>query len=242
MKSTLLKPLSFLDIFVRFFSGFGAGISGSVILLIVLFLGWSIVGNTLSPADVSTNEFGISEMVEGTHPLFAYFVVLAVFLGILAANLSYILISTVVSEHYLFRTTLLTDVFFGNLVLLILMIPVYALMNSYFGYMSIGVAAIVHAVLASLLSFFTLEIINWSKYLMVNLYGLLVGFVLFTLVAILFFSNKTIFAFFLLPLLFGFLAMGNALAQSVYEWFYKTYGNDFLNSETRFGDDYGKDW
>lgn len=240
MRSTLLKPVSLLDIFVRFFSGFGAGVAGAVILLIVLFLGWSIVGSTLSPADITTNEFGISIAAKGTHPLFVYFVILAVFLGILAANISHILMSTVVSEHYLFRTTLLTDVFFGNLILLIFMIPVYAMMNSHFGYTSIGVAALIHAILSALLSFFTLEIINWSKYLMVNLYGLLVGLVLFTMVAILFFSNKTIFAFFLMPLLFGFLAMGNAIAQSVYEWFYKTYGNDFLNSETRFGDDYGQ--
>jgi len=240
MKSTLLKPLSFLDIFIRFFSGFGAGVAGAVILLIVLFAGWSIVGSTLSPAEITTNEFGISQMEEGIHPLFIYFVVLAVFLGVLAANLSYILISTVVSEHYAFRTTLLTDIFFGNLILLILMIPVYAMMNGHFGYTSIGLAALIHAILSSLLSFFTLEIINWSKYLMVNLYGLLVGLILFVIVSILFFSNKTIFAFFFLPFLFGFLAMGNALAQSIYEWYYRTYGNDFLNSETRFGDDYGQ--
>ena len=240
MKSTLLKPVSFLDIFIRFFAGFGAGVAGAVILVIILFLGWGIVGSTLSPADAVTNEFGVSTVVEGTHPMFVYFVVLAVFLGILAGNLSYILMSTLISEHYEFRTTLLTDVFFGNLVLLILMIPVYAMMNSYFGYTSIGAAAVIHAILAAILSFFTLEIINWSKYLLVNLYGLLMGLILFTIVAILFFSNKTIFAFFVLPLLFGFLAMGNALAQSIYEWYYRTYGNDFLNSETRFGDDYGK--
>jgi hypothetical protein len=75
---------------------------------------------------------------------------------------------------------------------------------------------------------------------MVNLYGLLLGFILFILISILFFSNKTLFAFFVLPFLFGFLSMGNALSQSIYEWFYKTYGNDFLNMDTRFGDDYGK--
>ena len=240
MRSTLLKPVSFLDIFIRFFSGFGAGIAGAVILLIVLFLGWSIVGTTISPTDITTNEFGVVISTESTHPLFVYFVVLAVFLGVLAANLSYILISTVISEHYSFRTTLLTDVFFGNLVLLILMLPVYAMLNNYFGYASMAIGAIIHAVLSSLLSFFTLEIINWSKYLMVNLYGLLLGMVLFVGVGIIFFSNKTVFAFFFLPFLFGFLAMGNSLAQSIYEWFYKTYGNDFLNSETRFGDDYGK--
>ncbi len=239
MKSTLLKPLSFLDVFIRFFSGFGAGVAGSVILLIVLFMGWGIVGNTLSPANVTTNEFGVSEMVTGTHPLFIYFVVLASFLGILASSVSYILMSTVVSEHYHYRTTLLTDVFFGNLILLILMIPVYAIMNSYFGYESIGIAAVIHAILSAILSFFILEIINWSKYLLVNLYGLILGLILFTIVAVLFFSNKTIFAFFVLPLLFGFLSMGNALAQAAYEWFYHAYGNDFLNSENRFGDDYG---
>ena len=241
MKSNLLKPLTFLDVFVRFFSGFGAGIAGSVILLIVLFLGWGIVGNTLSPDTVATNEFGVATVTTGTHPLFAYFIVLAVFLGVLAANISHILMSTVVSEHYAFRTTLLTNVFFGNLILLILMIPVYIIMNGYFGHIAIGVAALIHAVLSAILSFFILEVINWSKHLLVNLYGLVIGLILFTIVAVLFFSNKTVLAFFVFPFLFGFLSMGNAIAQAVYEWFYKAYGNDFLNIDTRFGDDYGQE-
>jgi hypothetical protein len=240
MKKTLLKPISLLDIFIRFFSGFGAGVTGSIISLIILFLGWSIVGSAISPTDLPVNEFGISVAPEATHPLFTYFVILAVFLGILASSVSYVLISTLISEHYSFRTTLLTDVFFGNLILLVLMIPLYTVVNAKFGYMSIGISAGLHATLSALLSFFTLEIINWSKYLMVNLYGIILGFIIFSIVSILSFSDKTVFAFFILPFLFGFLSMGNALAQSIYEWFYKTYGNDFLNIETRFGDDYGK--
>ena len=240
MRSTLLKPVSLLDIFIKFISGFGAGVSGSVISLIILFMGWSIVGKTLSPTELPVNEFGISVTPEATHPLFSYFIVLAVFLGILASSVSYIIISTLISEHYSFRTTLLTDVFFGNLILLILMIPIYTIVNAKFGYTNIGIAAGLHATLSAILSFFTLELINWSKYLMVNLYGIILGFILFTIISLLSFSDKTVFAFFVLPFLFGFISMGNALAQSLYEWFYKTYGNDLLNLETRFGDDYGK--
>ncbi len=240
MKGHLLRPVSFLDIFIRFFSGFGAGLSGAIIMLIVLFLSWSIVGDTLAPKDVALNEFGVAIETQSTHPLFAYFVVLAAFLGIIASNIAYILIATFISEYYSFRTTLLTDVFFGNLIILILMIPVYVVMTNYFGNDGIGIASFMHVILSVILSFFTLEIINWSKHLLVNLYGFILGIICFVLVSLVFYSNKTALAFFVLPLLFGFLAMGNAMAQSIYEWFYKTYGNDFLNIETRFGEDYGK--
>ena len=90
-------PLS--QIILRFFTGFLAGIAGSVVLMLILFAGWSIVGSALSSVAQSTNEFGVIVGGESTHPLFVYFVLLATFLGVLIANIAYTFLFTLIEER-----------------------------------------------------------------------------------------------------------------------------------------------
>ena len=235
------SSLSLAQILLRFFAGFGAGFAGAIVLGIVILLSWSIVGGTLAPPDTAFNEFGVRIDQMPTHPLFLHVVTLAVFLGAIVANVGYVFLSTALEKRYDHRATVITHTFFGNLILLVLILPVYMIMSRSFGSSGIGLAGIIHVMLATLFTFFVLEIINQSKYLLVNVYGAIIGLVFFFFFAIwLAGNNPTVLAFLTLPLLVGFIALGNGIAESLYNWIYRIYGSDFLNIETRFGTDYGK--
>ncbi len=79
------KPVTLSQIFISFLTGFGAGIAGTAVLAIIIFLSWSVIGGVLSPQEVPLNEFGVQIDAPQTHPLFLHFVVLAVFLGSMVA-------------------------------------------------------------------------------------------------------------------------------------------------------------
>ncbi|MBT3349106.1 hypothetical protein HN954_02455 [bacterium] len=235
------KPLGLSQIFMRFFTGLGAGFTGSIVLGIVLFLTWGIVGNTLSATPTMPDDLGLSIAPNSTHPLFLFFVILGVFLSILIANLANVLLIGIVDEKYQHRSTLLSHTFFGNLALLLLIIPVYFAVAKTWGPESAGFAALFHVIISSLFSFFVLEVLNEKKYLIVNVYGAIIGLILFALAGLLLSVNTAMLAFLALPMLLGFFAAGNGIAQSIYAWIYTTYGSDLLNSDTRFGEDYGKE-
>mgnify|MGYP003963701593 CR=1 FL=1 len=172
------KPLGLSQIFMRFFTGLGAGFTGSIVLGIVLFLTWGIVGNTLSATPTMPDDLGLSIAPNSTHPLFLFFVILGVFLSILIANLANVLLIGIVDEKYQHRSTLLSHTFFGNLALLLLIIPVYFAVAKTWGPESAGFAALFHVIISSLFSFFVLEVLNEKKYLIVNVYGAIIGFYL----------------------------------------------------------------
>ncbi len=241
MKNLNQTDITFPSIFSRFLVGFGSGFIGTIVLGIVLFLSWSVVGETLSPSDVVKNEFGISVQTE-SHPLFLSIITLAVFLATLASNISYVLLATMVDEKYSRRSTALTQVFFGNLVILILMLPAYAFSNQFFGQLGGSITGVFHLTLGTFFSFFVLEALHQSKYLIVNVYGMILGLILFFLIAgSLANSQSTASAFLLMfPVLLGSMAIGNRIGEVLYLWMYQNYGKDFLNVDTKFGSDYGE--
>lgn len=229
-------PLS--QIILRFFTGFGAGIAGSVILMLILFAGWSVVGTALSSTAASTNEFGVLVGGDSTHPLFVYFVLLATFLGVLAANVTYTFLFTLVEEKYVHRTTTITHSFFGNLILMILLLPAYIVGGNKAGVEGVQRVVTFHIMLSGIFTFLILESLHWSKRVLVNMYALIIGLALFTLTSAATAANPTTGTLLAMPFFFGFIGMSNSLATAVYAWIYKTYGSDVLNTDTRFGSDY----
>lgn len=226
-------------IVINFFTGFGSGLIGTAIFGIMILLTWSIVGDTLSPSDIRLNEFGVQISQTDSHPLFLHFITLAIFLGILAGNIAFVILNTVVEDRYEHRSTAITHVFFANLIILILMLPGYVTMSNLFGSEGIAFAGVSHAILSVLFSFFALEFIHFTKYLFVSLYGALMGIVLFLLIgSFLVKGNTSLLAFLSLPLLMGLVLAGNGIVRAIYAWMYQTYGMDVLNIQTRFGDDY----
>lgn len=242
MEQEKFTPISSLsEIFFRFFAGIWAGTSGAIVMGIVLFLTWSIVGDTLLPNQEIISEFDRINQDNSTHPMFLAIVLMSVFLSSLVSNLVFCLINSILTERYPYRSTMLTQVFLGNITILILFIPVYLIVSGGHGPLGVGVVAISHAVLAGLFTFFASEILSTSTYIFISLYGAILGlvFLLFTgsrLVSI----NPTVLSFLALPMLLGFLNAGNAIVEMFYFWFRKVYGINFLETDKRFGSDYGR--
>jgi hypothetical protein len=232
-------PLS--QIILRFFTGFSAGLAGSVVFMLILFAGWSVVGDALSSTAETTNEFGVLVGNSDTHPLFVYFVLLATFLGVLASTATYTFLMTLVEERFTLRATAITHSFFGNLVLMILLLPAYILASNKSGVEGVTNMVLMHILLSGVFTFLILEALHWSKYFLINIYALCIGLALYFLITTSLSGDTTTIALLAMPFLFGFLAMSNSLTNAIYEWFFRTYGSDVLNAETRFGSDYEKE-
>ncbi|MCK5461265.1 hypothetical protein KAI58_04745 [Candidatus Gracilibacteria bacterium] len=228
-------------IFLRFISGFGAGLAGTIVLGIILFFTWSMIGETITQSNVSRNEFGVDLSMQTVHPLFLGIVLIAVFLASLISNLIYCTIASTLEEKYYMKSTNLTHVFFGNLSILVFFLPVYLVASNTHGPAGIAIASLTHVILTAIFTFFILEILSTSSYILVSLYGIIIGLILFFFFGIIFSNGKTIIlSFIVLPLILSSLATGNGIAEMFYLWAEKTYGNDFLDSKKRFGKDYGR--
>lgn len=233
--------ITLFTIFLRFVGGFGAGLAGTIVLGIILFLTWSIIGETISQADVNKSEFGVELNEQNTHPLFMGVILVAVFLASLVSNLIYCILSTTLEEKYQARSTNLTQIFSGNLCILVFLIPLYLISTKSNGVNGVTIVAVAHILLTTIFTFFILEIFSTSTYIIVSLYGLILGLILFLLFEILLAGNTTIIlSFSILPLLLASLGAGNGIVEMFYYWLQKAYGMDFLDVDRRFGNDYGK--
>ncbi len=229
---------SIAHIIIRFFTGFGAGLSGSIVFLLILFAGWSVVGETLSVTPETMNEFGVLVGQNSTHPLFVYLVLLATFLGVLASTAAYTFLMTLIESRFTLRSTTLTHVFFGNLVLMIFLLPAYVVASSEIGLDGITSVVLAHILISGLFSFLVIESLHSNKYFLVKVYALIIALSFFFFMSTKLATNTTSLVILSMPFLFGFLAMTSSLAMAIYKWFYRTYGSDVLNIDTRFGSDY----
>jgi len=243
-KSSL--PFPNVRVFSKLFIGFGSGFVGSIVLGIILFFTWSIVGNALS--DISTNQ-SAEEMAlasldaeeQAAHPLFLSVVMFGVFLSALLANLTYVILSTSLFNRADIRSTALTHAFIGNIILGLLMLLVYIIGNISFGASGVSALGLFHWAVSVIFTVLSLEMLHQSKYALVNLYGLILGLCLFGMVgSLLAVGNIALVAFLSLPLLMACLGVGDGWAEWFYNKFYHSFGSDVLNVQTRFGDDYGQ--
>jgi hypothetical protein len=239
----ILTKMTLPNVFVNTLVGLASGLLGTMVLGLILLLTWSIVGEVLVPTDQqTTTEFGeILSHQQNTHPLFLSVVIWAVFMATLAANILQTLLITSIEERYTARATCITQVAVGNVMMLILTIPIYIMVSSQYGATGVAVGAFIHTTMSVIFSTLTLEIITLKKYILVSLYGLMLGLVMFFICFSIFGNNNpTIMAFVALPLLLGTMSFGLGITQLIYFWFADTYGNDFLDIDKRFGADYGR--
>lgn len=240
----LLTKITLPNVFINTLVGFAAGLLGTMVLGLILLLTWSIVGEVLAPTNQQvTSQLGeVLTHKQNTHPLFLSVVIWAVFMATLAANILQTVLISAIEERYTARATSLTQISIGNVIILLLMIPVYLMVSGQYGATGVAIAALIHCTLTVIFSVLAMEIIALKRYMLVSVYGLMVGLVLFFLCFNIFGNNNpTIMAFVALPLLLGMTAFGSGLTQLIYFWFADTYGNDFLDIEKRFGADYGRE-
>lgn len=240
----ILAKINLPNVFVSTLVGLAAGLLGTMVLGMILLLTWSIVGDVLMPTtEQATSEFGeILSHRQNTHPLFLSVVILGVFMATLAANILKTFLVTSIEEKYTARATCLTHVGIGNVVVLLMMIPVYILVSGNFGATGVAIVALIHSCISAIFSVLTIELISLRTYVLLSLYGMVCGMVIFFMTFNLFGgSNPTILAFVSLPLLLGSMSLGQGLFQLLYFWFADTYGNDFVDIDKRFGSDYGRE-
>ncbi len=242
-KGSFVPVTTISGVFFRFLGGIWAGALGSIVMGVILFFTWTIVGDILMDSqrvEVLDNGFSVSEATP-IHPLFIPIVLISIFLSGLVANLVFCVINTTMGERYPYRSTTLTHVFFGNLLILFLFIPIYLILGSIYGATGIGVSSITHVIIMGLFTFFVSEILSTSNYAFVSLYGAVLGLGLFVFWSS-FLADKspimlTLLAF---PLLLGFLNGSNAAVEMFYFWISEIYGVKFLETNKRFGSDYGR--
>jgi MFS family permease len=237
------KQRNIASLFTRFIIGFGAGLAGVLVLAIFFFLSQGIIGDFLTTsADEMTNDLGMSlGNIEPTS-LHLILIALAVFVSVLVATIAHAFLNLLVDSHYTKRATTLTHIFYGNIVFLLFMLPVYVLTNIYFETTtSILYIAILHAFLTSFFSISVLQVLHQGKYVLVNLYGNFLGFLLFLFLSIMIFQSQDniITAFLAFPLFLGLMAFGNRMLELIYAFLYTKSGIDMLSIDTTFGDDYG---
>lgn len=228
-----MTQFTFLNLITRTLTGLGGGILGTAVLLVIYILTVSIVAPVLTTA-------GDSETM--LSPLFIFILMGMIFASTLAANLiAPLLISFTARERYQRITTSLFQIFIVNIVVFLILIPIYLFATS-LGLEFIGYAAglqIVFSVLASALIF---EIIANYKYALLGVYSTIFAVLIAIAFCITLFQatgNATILLFLALPLLWGGVGFTFGLVGLIYQWIVNTWGTDYLATFQEYSKDYG---
>ena len=241
MKNEAIE-VSLSRVFFRMLIGFFSGLAGTMILGIVLFVAWGVVGDTIqsitfSPSDSLNPAFENTEV----HPLFLNFITLAIFLAALAGTLCYGTMICKSEDKEDKMTTTLTHIFIGNLVILVMILPLYYATSGMEAKIGIMLSTIVHSIMAVLYTAMVMEILQDQRHLMVNLFGVIFGIILFCWISTFVINNFSIFIFLTLPLLLSMVSAGATLVMMFYNWIIKIYGEDFMDVEKKYGKDYKKE-
>lgn len=230
----------FLTLIVKSFAGLGGGIVGMLILL-VIFLGASTILNSGWNTVIVD---GATADGSGKNPLFIFVFMAMIFLTSLTANILGPLFFTYVqSDKYVRRSTSMSQIFFMNLAIFILLAPLYMLLDSRNIISMISFLAGIHVVLSALASMAALEIIGNIRYALVGMYGVVFATVLSTATVLTIFEftghNPTVVLFATLPLLWASMGFYTVVCEMFYRWLWTLYGTDFLMSQVALGTDYG---
>lgn len=241
MSVDLQKDQSLVTLFTRFILGFGAGFVGMIVLVIILFSFQHIVGDFLVSPDQLVDDLGSAIGQIQTNPLFLTVITLAVFVSTLVTTMLYVFLNILVEPKYNKKSTTLTHVFFANVILLLLFLPVYVAVNQSLQTEGVRIVAILHAILACFFSVLVLQVLHQVEYTFVNLYGNIFGLLLFLFLSVVFGSgmSSAVLIFLSFPLFMGSMAFGNRMVEMIYAFFFRQFGLDMLNLDTTFGDDYG---
>ncbi|HEY5714049.1 MAG TPA: hypothetical protein VIT68_01740 [Candidatus Gracilibacteria bacterium] len=232
-------PVTLSTAFIRLFLGLGSGLVGTLILAIILFLSWNIVGEFITQATIANSDTGIMTEAPEVHPLFLNFITIAIFLSGLGATITYGVLISVVEERYPHRATMLTHVFVGNLVILIMMLPIYFFSSRIGVQNGILMSLFVHAILITIFSYLSMAITNQSQHLLMHTYGIVWSVVIFCFaLSFIVDKNIAILVFFTFPILLAATGFGTATTEMFYQWISKIYGIDFLNADKKYGNDY----
>ncbi|MBN1495047.1 hypothetical protein JW911_04950 [Candidatus Peregrinibacteria bacterium] len=224
--------MTFLALITRTISSLAGGIAGTLVLLIIYILSASIVSPVLMPQGEQTE----------VSPLFIFVLMAMIFAATLIANLiSPLLISFTQRDKYKRITTTLFQVFIINVVIFLILVPIY-FFSSQISYEFTSYAAGLQIAFGVLASALILEIISNYKYALLGVYSVIFAIVAGLALNILvyqFTGNATILLFIALPVLWGGVGFTYGIFIMFYHWVVETWGTDFLATSQEYSKDYG---
>ena len=225
------RPVSPLVLLLRALSGLGGGVVGTAVVIFIAFLGAGILQSAL----------GASSENDTIHPLFVFVFIAMMFLGSLASNLlGPLFIGLTDRKKYVGLTTSLYQIFAANLVILIVLVPVYMIVSGLKIEMLASVAAL-QVVVSAFISALILEIIADHKYALLGVYSTAFSILVSAGIYFFFYSvspdQPMVLLFLALPVIWTSIGVFSGLMGLVYEKVYRLYGVDFLSSAVKYGQD-----
>jgi MFS family permease len=223
---------TFLALITRTIAAFSGGVAGTLALLFIYLLSSSILVPVFS---------NVEETVQ-INPLFVFVLMGMIFASTLVANLlSPLFISFTQKDKYKRTTTSLFQIFIMNIVIFVILSPVY-LFSSGVGAEFMSYAAglqIAFSVLASAMIF---EIISNYRYAILGVYSTIFAIlsgIAFNIMIYQVTGTATILLFVALPVLWGGAGFVHGLVIMIYQWVVATWGTDFLSTAQEYSKDYG---
>lgn len=224
------RPISLTNFILKTLAGVGGGVFGTLILFFIFFVfSWVIR---------STFESQLNEI----HPLFVFVFIAMIFLSSLGANIGgSLLLGLVDREHYRLLSSAIFQIFILNLLVFIILAPVYfILFSAKATSFSIFLAGF-QILLAAQGSLLILKIISDRNYALMAVYSGVVS----SLLALLFIGivnqlsndNLAVILIVALPILWTLIGLSCALLELISYFLYKLYGVDFLQAQTPYGRD-----
>ena len=205
--------------------GFGAGLMGIMILGIILLFSWSTMGEVLFGGTAGSVQEALSSRPSS---VFLYITLLGIFLSTLCGSLMYVLILSHVEPNMKSCAfPLMTQLFWGHIIILLLIGPVYLLINTQYSQQVILIASFFHLLLSVIFTYLVSELWSQGASFLLSIYGLVVGLIFFMLVVgafgfpILYFSQ---------PFLMASVCFSSIFTRILHGSLVSSYGVDLLNS------------
>lgn len=224
------RSVGLFAIILRTLGGLGGGVVGTGLIVVIAFLGASILNTALTP----TSDGAV-------HPLFVFVFMAMMFIGSLAANiLGPLFIGLSDREKYRNISTTLYQIFIANMVILVVMAPIYMIVAG-LQVESIASVAALEVVVSAFVSALILEVIADTKYALLGVYSTAFSILVSAGLYFLFYtlaSEQPMFLLFLaLPVIWVSIGLFSGLLGYLYGWIYKLYGVDFLSTAVSYGQD-----
>jgi len=233
MENTDSTKMPFTTFLLRLLSGIAGGVLGAVVIVVIF-----LVASSVLP---SVSDFQGEEIIS---PVMIFLMMIMVFLSSTAGNiLAVFLMGLTEREKYTRQSSTMTQVFTVNLIIFLMMVPVYFLTAS-MGMEAIAYVVMLHMIITAQVSVIIMEIVSNYRHSLVGVYGTTFAVVaaiglLFALARIL--DNASVLIFLALPVVWGSISLVGGLVSVVYGWLAGVYDKDFLSTQTMYGNDYGKE-
>lgn len=227
------RPMSFFTMVLKTFAGFGGGMAGTVILVLIFLATSSILQPALSGAVTSPTEVS---------PLFIVVLLAMVFAtSLVSSMLGPFFLAYTERERYTRVSTTLGQIFIMNIVIFAFVLPVYLTASSTNLQITAFTAAL-QVILSAAAGSLVLELLHDPRYPLLAVYETILALLTSVALGFLFFTitgNATILLFVALPMIWGFIGFFHAAVTMFYYWIFTTWGTDYLATEMQFGTDYG---